>query len=206
MTSCTAPGSQTRRRIRPVACGVALAAALTATVPANADVTPPPVPQNIRVPAGNRAYLVGRAFGTQNYVCLPSANSPTGFGWILFGPQANLFDKDGEQVMTHFSSANTEEVDNPVRPVWQNSQDTSAVWAKMYPNGSVAVPGAIPWLLLEVIRREDGPTGGSKATATTFIQRLNTVGGVAPSTGCTQLGEVGNRQYVPYAADYFFYR
>lgn len=48
-----------------------------------------------------------------------------------------------------------------------------------------AFPSAIPWLLLEVVGEQDGPTGGHKLTETTFIQRLNTSGGVAPSTGCT---------------------
>ena len=47
----------------------------------------------------------------------------------------------------------------------------------------------------------DGPTGGHKLTATTFIQRLNTSGGKAPSTSCT----VGEKQLVPYTADYFFF-
>ena len=46
--------------------------------------------------------------------------------------------------------------------------------------------GAIPWLLLQVVGAEPGPTGGDKLTGTTFIQRLNTSGGIAPSTGCAQ--------------------
>jgi len=42
-------------------------------------------------------------------------------------------------------------------------------------------------------------------TATTFIHRLNTSGGVAPSTGCTA-SDVGKKAFVPDTADYFFYR
>jgi hypothetical protein len=43
---------------------------------------------------------------------------------------------------------------------------------------------------------------------TTFVQRLNTSGGVAPapSTGCTQSTDVGKMALVPYTADYFFYK
>ena len=67
-------------------------------------------------------------------------------------------------------------------------------------------PGAIPWLLLQVVGAQDGPTGGHKLTATTFIQRLNTSGGVAPSTGCTLSTDVGKKALVPYTADYFFYK
>lgn len=68
-------------------------------------------------------------------------------------------------------------------------------------------PGAIPWLLLNMkdTGTQEGPTGGRKLTRTTFIQRVNTVGGVAPSTGCAQSSDVGSRAFVPYKADYFFY-
>lgn len=34
---------------------------------------------------------------------------------------------------------------------------------------------------------------------------LNTSGGVAPSTGCSQLANVGAKAFVPYKADYLFY-
>ncbi|PYR41378.1 MAG: hypothetical protein DMF95_31190 [Acidobacteria bacterium] len=43
-------------------------------------------------------------------------------------------------------------------------------------------------------------------TEATFVQRLNTAGGVAPSTGCSGPTDVGNEAFVPYTADYFFYR
>jgi Protein of unknown function (DUF3455) len=35
---------------------------------------------------------------------------------------------------------------------------------------------------------------------------LNTTGGLAPKTGCSSLTDVGNKAFVPYTADYFFYR
>ena len=65
--------------------------------------------------------------------------------------------------------------------------------------------GAVAWLKVTVTGTEDGPTGGDTLTATTFIQRLNTSGGVAPSTGCASPSNVGNQAFVPYTADYFFY-
>jgi uncharacterized protein DUF3455 len=45
-----------------------------------------------------------------------------------------------------------------------------------------------------------------RLTRTTFIQRLNTSGGIAPSTGCTQPIDLGTKALVPYTADYFFYK
>jgi hypothetical protein len=42
-----------------------------------------------------------------------------------------------------------------------------------------------------------GPTGGNTLTRTTFIQRVNTVGGSAPSTGCAVSTDVGSKAFVP---------
>jgi len=67
-------------------------------------------------------------------------------------------------------------------------------------------PDSIPWLLLRVVGTQFGPTGGDKMTGTTFIQRVNTVGGLAPTTGCAQATDVGKKALVPYQAEYVFYR
>ena len=83
-----------------------------------------------------------------------------------------------------------------------------AVWAKVNATSSApafVAPGAIPWLLLEVVGAQAGPDGGDKLTATTFIQRLKTSGGVAPLT-CNSSLDVGKEAFVPYTADYFFYK
>ena len=190
-----------------VASVTVLALPATAVLPQarGRHIATPPVPPAIKVEAGHKPFLVGRAVGTQNYVCLPSSS---GFGWALFGPQATLFDDNDRQRLTHFLSANPDEA-GVLRATWQHSSDTSRVWARAISSSSDPAfvgPGAIPWLLLEVAGTEDGPTGGSKLTATTFIQRLNTAGGTAPSTGCSTSTDVGRRTDVPYTADYFFYR
>jgi len=221
MKNYNAPKNQTTRRILLIACATALAVAFTVSLSqrAHADqVTLPPVPANIQVPAGNTAFLEGHGVGTQNYICLPCSNPMTcpasGVAFALFTPEATLFSDDDKQVTTHFFSPNPFEnntnpavvADGMIRATWQHSRDTSTVWAKLNPNGSSSVTsGAIPWLLLKVVGAEDGPTGGHTLTKTTFTQRLNTSEGVAPSTGCTSPTDVGNQAFVPYTADYFFY-
>ena len=138
---------------------------------------------------------------------------------MLFTPQATLFNDDDKEVTTHYFSPNPfENNTNPavvaagtIRATWQHSRDTSTVWGKVVPGDSSSdpafvAPGAIAWLKVTVVGVEDGPTGGDALTKTTFIQRLNTSGGVAPSTGCASQTDVGNQAFVPYTADYFFYR
>jgi hypothetical protein len=182
--------------------------ALTAAAahPAGAErVRRPHVPANLEVQAGYKAFFEGHATGTQNYICLPSAS---GFSWTLFGPQATLFNDDTKQVVTHFLSANPLEGGTP-RATWQHSRDTSAVWAVMMDfstDAAFVAPGAIPWFILKVVGEQDGPDGGHKLTPTAFIQRVNTAGGIPPSTGCAVSTDVGKKALVPYAADYFFYK
>ena len=181
--------------------------------------TPPSVPAAIQVPAGNKAFLVGHALGTQNYVCKPSASSPAGVAYALFTPEATLFSPDGGQLITHFFSPNLNSrdsntsaavvADGAIRATWQHSRDTSTVWAKVHeqPAGAVTVdPRAIAWLLLDVVGAMDGPAGGDTLTKTTFVQRVNTTGGLAPSEGCAAPADLGNQAFVPYTADYVFFQ
>ena len=218
MKNCTAPESQTTSRILLAACASALAAAFAVALPQPAyadDVTTPAVPANIKVPAGNKAFLVGHAIGTQNYVCLPSGN---GVAFVLFTPEATLFSDDDKQVTTHSFSPNPFEHNpnpalaavGPIRATWQHSRDTSTVWGQVKPGNSSSdpafvAPDAIAWLLVTVVGADNGPTGGDTLTETTFIQRLNTSGGLAPAAGCTSATDVGHLAFVPYTADYFFY-
>lgn len=164
---------------------------------------PPPVPGAIQVPSGYKPYLAAHAIGTQGYVCVAVGSA---FSWTPFGPQATLFNEQSQQILTHFLSPTP--YDLLPNPTWQHSRDSSAVWGRVINSSSdpnFVAPGAIPWLLLEAAVVGDGPTGGDKLIATRFIQRLNTVDGMAPSTGCTKAEDIKKRALVPYEADYFFY-
>jgi hypothetical protein len=161
----------------------------------------PNLPGNIQVPAGNTAFLIGHATGTQNYICLPSGNT---FAFKLFTPEATLFNHADKQIITHYFSPNPVE-GGTVRATWQD-RDTSTVWGKVVPGDSATVsPDAIDWLKVTVSGTQEGPTGGDTLTRTTFIQRINTVGGVAPSRGCSSAADVGTPAFVSYKADYVFY-
>jgi hypothetical protein len=204
---------QATRGIRRIACNTALGMALTVGLPPAAhaqSVTPPQVPTDIQVEAGNEAFLLGRGVGTQNYVCQPAA-SVGRVAWTLSTPEATLFSDEHEQLTTHFFSPNPFEpsptpfANGPVRVTWQDSRDTSIVWAQL--TGSATVnSNAIPWLRLQMAGVQVGPTGGGTLAVTTFIQRVNTVGGLAPATGCDIPTDVGRKAFVPYTADYFFYK
>jgi hypothetical protein len=182
-------------------------------------ITPPTTPPIITPPEGNSAFLLGRAVGTQGYVCLPQG---TGASWTVNGarPEATLFTSFSEhdvQIITHFLSPDTNPnqfAPNPLpfgSPTWQSSFDSSRVWGKQLASiaagsdASCPNAGAIPCLLLQSIGSQQGPSGGKFMTQITFIQRLNTKGGSAPANGCAVPGDVGKQTLVPYSADYFFF-
>lgn len=216
ITNHHAPG-----RVLPIA--FAAAAAMALAMPAHADpVWVPPVPTNIAVGAGFIPFLLGHGEGTQNYVCLPTSTG--GVAFTLFTPEAVLSNDDGKQLTAHFFSPNPIEHNTnpalfavgPIRATWQHSKDSSTVWGQVktglggVPDSSTdprfVAPNSVAWLKLTVVGSQNGPDGGDTLTDTKFIQRLNTAGGVAPSTGCSSLEDVGHLAFVPYTADYFFYR
>jgi Protein of unknown function (DUF3455) len=201
-----------------IACITVLGVVVTSTLPRAAqigsqsqavdaaNISVPPLPPDLEeVPPPHEVVFVGHAIGTQNYVCLPSGS---GVAWTLFTPQATLFSKNGRQLTTHFFSPNPEEDGTTIRAAWQHSRDSSTVWGRVTDSSSDAnfvAPGAIAWLTLETAGVQEGLTGSDQMTEITFIQRLNTVGGSAPATGCSVATDVGTKAFVPYRADYFFF-
>ncbi|MCW5966233.1 MAG: DUF3455 domain-containing protein [Bryobacterales bacterium] len=201
---------------RNPAAGLGLAAVLCLVLTSTATaqmgrVAVPPVPDNLKAPSGHTAYLKTSAVGTQNYVCLPGAEGPT---WTFLGPQATLFvtfpwfgGQAQQQVTTHFLSSNPSEA-GTARPAWHHSADSSTIWGRVAANSTDPIfvaPGSIPWLLVEIVGTQRGPTGGTFLTDTTYIHRLNTSGGVKPNTGC-EAQTIGAVALVPYSTDYYFYK
>src|SRR5215813_5879970 len=194
---------QQPKKIAPVqkmfAAALVLGCALsTATSAAAQSITPPTTPVLITPPAGNSAFLLGRALvGTQGYVCLPTS---TGASWTVNNarPEATLFTSvfgQDVQIITHFLSPDTNPNEFAPKPLpfgsatWQSSVDRSKVWAQVLHSNAIPAgsdpscpnAGAIGCLLLQSIGSQQGPTGGKFMTQTTFIQRLNTKGGSAPT-------------------------
>src|SRR5712671_6999374 len=65
----------------------------TVTNAAEQKITPPTTPPIITPPAGNSAFLVGHAVGTQGYICLPTSTGASTASWTVkpARPEATLF-------------------------------------------------------------------------------------------------------------------
>jgi hypothetical protein len=82
-------------------------------------ITPPTTPNVLTPPAGNSAFLLGQAVGTQGYVCLPTSAGASTASWTVAAarPEATLFVKVFDryvEVVTHFFSPRYQP--QPVRP------------------------------------------------------------------------------------------
>jgi Protein of unknown function (DUF3455) len=155
---------------------VAFAAAV-ALSPTAAQAAPSP----IKVPAGNEQFLSGHANGVQIYACGAT-------GWTFVAPRANLYDHRGRLIATHFAG-----------PTWQATDGSKVVGKLVTPAPSDGT--AIPWLLLSAA----STTPGTFAE-TTFIQRVNTTGGLAPAATTCTATTIGTQREVPYTADYRFWK
>jgi hypothetical protein len=145
----------------------------------------PEVPFEIAVGDTNKVHFHGYAEGVQIYTW-------NGSDWGNAVPRATLFDDDGNVVATHFGTPNG--------PAWRSNSGSEVV-GKLPPKRAEVDRTAIPWLLLEA--NPQLTHGPGILGATSFIHRVNTVGGKAPSEAGTVVGQVVE---VPYSADYFFYR
>lgn len=150
---------------------------------------PASVPENIRVPAGNKIAWETTGRGQITYECRDKANAPGQMEWFFVGPQADLMDRMGKKVGTYYGPPAT----------WE-ALDGSKLTATQL---AVAAAGAgnLPYQLVKA-----NPAMGSGAlTGVTYIQRVALKGGVAPAMACAA-GNKGQRQTVMYQADYIFWK
>jgi len=141
-------------------------------------------------PASNEVLAITvAAKGVQIYECRPRKDAPNAFEWAFVAPQADLFDARGQTFGTHGAG-----------PFWQ-AVDGSRIEGTPKQRADAPAIGAIPWLLLGA--RSVGLDGTLRDV--TSVQRINTVGGVAPSEGCSA-ATAGTSAQVPYTADYRFFK
>jgi hypothetical protein len=141
---------------------------------------PSPQCDGLVVPAGNTVKFHAYAVGVQIYHW-------DGAGWVFDAPAATLFADPGHraQVGIHYAG-----------PTWETQSGSKVVGARL----AACTPDstAIPWLKLGAVS-SDGP---GLLEGVTYIQRVNTAGGKAPSSPGTMAGQQAN---VPYSAEYYFY-
>ena len=142
---------------------------------------PSPLCDTVQVPAGNRVSRHLYAQGIQLYRW-------NGTSWGFVEPVAVLFsDPDfKEKVGTHY-----------LGPTWESNNGSKVVATRL--TGCTPDPTAIPWLMPQTVSTD----GNGPFSSVTYIQRVNTKGGLVPTASGSSTGAVAE---VPYSAEYYFYR
>jgi hypothetical protein len=171
-------------------CGAAPADEATDNVVSSSEaLMKPTLPSpTLAVPAGNRLAFHYDAVGVQIYGCTATVTATaTVYGWVFQAPEATLYGKHDRVKGKHY-----------VGPTWESTDGSTVVGTKLA--AFTADPTAIPELLLQGVSH----TGDGRMSDVTYIQRLDTVAGLAPTTGCDAT-TVGTTARVDYTATYFFY-
>ena len=155
------------------------------TLAACASTTDAAIPQTLAPAANESLAMVVPARGVQIYKCGAKDGKHQ---WNFVAPDAELFDARGQLIGRHGAG-----------PAWQ-ALDGSRVNARLKARADAPDKRDIPWLLLEA--SNTGPAGSFSRV--TSIQRVNTVGGSAPATGCDAT-TAGQETRVHYTADYRFF-
>jgi hypothetical protein len=162
--------------LRLLLASAAIAAFLLASAQAPTAIQPPP---------GNTEVLRAYGEGVQIYVSRPSATNPGQFVWAFVAPDATLYNNGGHIIGHHY-----------VGPTWEANNGSLVVATKIA--AVTPDPTAIPWLLLRGVSHG----GHGMFSDVSYVQRLDTTGGLAPSWTPTAAGiEVD----VPYTATYVFF-
>jgi hypothetical protein len=142
---------------------------------------PSPLCDSLEVPQGNKVAFHAYALGVQVYRW-------NGTSWVFIEPVATLFaDADyHEKVGIHY-----------VGPTWESNSGSKVVATRL--EGCSPDLTAIPWLLLQTTSTE----GPGIFRSVTYIQRVNTQGGLVPTAPGSSVGAIVG---VPYTAEYYFYR
>jgi Protein of unknown function (DUF3455) len=140
---------------------------------------------SIRAPEGNQLAFHVYAKGVQIYKWNLITQK-----WDLLAPQASLFAEENYfgEVGSHYAG-----------PTWESKSGSKVEGRRVLGTGCTPDPTAIAWILLSKFRTE----GAGIFSKVSFIQRVNTVGGLAP----IEIGLIdGETRQIPYTAEYYFYR
>jgi hypothetical protein len=150
------------------------------------DACPDSVPAALTPAADQNLAWVFDASGVQIYACRAAG---AGYAWTFVAPRADLFNEGGQIVGKHYAG-----------PTWEANDGSTIVGAKVA--AATVDTTAIPWLLLDAVSHNSVDGRFSDVSS---VQRLETVGGIAPASGC-DAAHVGAVSEVPYSARYAMYK
>ena len=148
------------------------------------------VPSAVMVPEGNVVMMNTLALGLITYECMEKKDAPGAYAWTFKTPHAYLFDSNNTQVGRYYGS--------PKGATWESNDGSKVVGKQLAVTPNTATVGSIPLQLVE----QNGYEGNGAMNKVTYIQRLATAGGVAPTNKVCNAEKVGKKEIVTYQAEY----
>jgi hypothetical protein len=147
------------------------------------------LPDAVKVPSGHQVVLETVGIGSITYQCRAKASAAGQFEWVFVGPDAVLNARSGKALGKYYGPPAT----------WESADGSKVTGAQLAV--APASPGNIPLQLVKA----NPATGDGAMKGISFIQRVQTKGGVAPATVCDAT-TLETKQVVKYQSDYIFYK
>lgn len=170
-------------------CVVALGLTACSSMSTHSTYSQAELPAAVQVPAGHKVAMETVGIGQITYECRAKKDTAAEHEWVFVGPDAKLQMRNGAVIGKYWGPPAT----------WANNDGSTvtATQVAVAPAGT----GNIPLQLVKA-----NPASGMGAMqGVTYIQRVATQGGVAPSMACG-VGNRGSKQVVQYQADYIFWK
>ena len=165
-----------------IALGHAMATLATAQ-----DVIPAPV-----LPAGCELLVApeGHEVASRVYAVGVQIYRWNGSSWAFVAPEAGLFASKNYRglIGTHYGG-----------PTWESVSESMVASSATTAIPCTPDPTAIPWLRLTAL----SSSGPGIFEGVSYIQRVNTVGGIRPVEPGTVVGQEAR---IPYTTEYYFYK
>jgi len=158
-------------------------------MPMSPSYTQAGLPAAVQVPAGHKVAMETVGVGEITYECRAKGDAPGGHSWVFVGPQADLNSRSGMKLGAYFGP-----------PATWKANDGSHITGKQL----AVAPGAKGSIPMQLVQANPA-VGQGAMTGITYVQRVQTKGGVAPAMTC-DAGQLGRKEIVKYQADYIFWK
>ena len=146
------------------------------------------LPDAVKVPAGHKVALESVGVGQITYECRAKKDA-AGFEWVFVGPDAKLLARDGKQLGKYYGPPAT----------WESADGSKITGAQV-----AIAPAATGNIPLQLVKANPA-MGNGAMTGVSYVQRVDTRGGVAPSKAC-DAAMLSKQEIVKYQSDYIFWK
>jgi hypothetical protein len=147
------------------------------------------LPAAVQVPTGHKVMMEVVGVGDITYECRAKKDMAGQYEWAFVGPDAKLLSRAGQQVGKYYGPPAT----------WESTDGSKVTGAQL-----AVAPAGMGNIPLQLVKANPA-MGQGAMQGVSHIQRVATLGGVAPASSC-DASSMSRKETVKYQADYIFWR